>query len=41
MPPSLIGKKTVQVEISVDRTTQGPDGRELGLVFTAMSIQSE
>ncbi len=33
MPPSLIGRKTVSVEISVDRTTQGPDGTELGLVF--------
>jgi hypothetical protein len=41
VPPALIGKKTVQVEISVDRTTLGPDGRELGLVFNRVSIQPE
>jgi hypothetical protein len=41
MPPSLIGKKVVQVEISVDRTTHVPDGRDLGLVVSDISIQTE
>jgi hypothetical protein len=39
IPRSLIGRKTVQVEITVNRTTHAPDGRELGVVFGTISIQ--
>jgi hypothetical protein len=41
MPPSLIGKKTIHVAISVDRTTLDPEGRELGVVFDTISIQHQ
>jgi hypothetical protein len=41
MPPALIGKKMVRVEISVDRTTLDPNGRELGVVLSTISIQPE
>jgi hypothetical protein len=39
LPPSLIGRRTIHVEISVDRTTPGPNGAELGLVFDTISIR--
>jgi hypothetical protein len=39
MPTLLIGRKAVEVEITVDRTTHSPDGRELGVVFGTISIQ--
>ncbi len=41
LPSSLIGRKTIHVEISVDRTTQDPNGAELGVVFNTVSIQPE
>jgi len=41
IPPQLAGKKAVLVEISVDRTTRGPDGRELGLVVNRISMEPE
>jgi hypothetical protein len=39
LPPSLIGRKTIHVEISVDRTTTGANGAELGVVVDTISIQ--
>jgi hypothetical protein len=39
LPPSLIGRKTIHVEISVDRATPGPNGGELGVVVDTISIQ--
>jgi hypothetical protein len=39
MPPSLIGRDSVEIAISVDRTLRGPDGRELGLLFGAIAIE--
>jgi len=38
MPASIVGRRAVQVEISVDRTTQGPDGQPLGVVFGTISL---
>ncbi len=41
IPASLAGRRAVEVEISVDRTTHVPDGRELGLVVNRISIRRE
>jgi hypothetical protein len=39
MPPSLTGKSTVTVAISVDQVIHEPGGRELGLTFGTIAIQ--
>jgi hypothetical protein len=39
LPPSLIGKPAVEVEIAVDRVIHEPGGRELGLTFGTIAIQ--
>jgi hypothetical protein len=39
MPPSLVGRNSVEVAVSVDRAMRGSDRRELGLVFGTIAIE--
>jgi hypothetical protein len=39
LPPSTVGRSTVEVSIAVDRVIHEPGGRELGLVFGTIAIQ--
>ncbi len=40
LPPELVGRPMVQIEIEVSRTTQAPgDSRDLGMVFTTFTIK--
>jgi len=38
VPPSLAGRESVEVAISVDRVLHEPGGRELGLVFGTIAF---
>ena len=39
VPPSLVGRDSVEVAISVDRVFHEQGGRELGLVFGTIAFE--
>jgi hypothetical protein len=40
VPPQLLGKTAITVELALDRTFQAPDGRQLGLIFGVFEIKN-
>jgi hypothetical protein len=40
IPPRLVGKTAITIELSLDRTLQSPDGRRLGLIFGVFEIKN-
>ena len=41
VPPSLVGRRSVEVAISVDRVLHEPGGRDLGLVFGTIAFERD